>query len=191
MPRKSRARRTYIRPAAARIWPQVAGGAEPERRDRTPRRPGGEEDDEPQERAKDEQRQLPGCEAAGRARSSPSRPRSQKKSVASVPSTPPSARRSSALASPPTTRSARVHCVFRFGPVGPLKNAFCSSPQRPSNAIHGNASRPPPGRSGSSPRSDGARRAGRACRRSRRPPRPSSRCTAPRVNLFACEPAAG
>ena len=26
-----------------------------------------------------------------------------------------------------------------FGPVGPLKNAGCSSPQRPSNAIHGYA----------------------------------------------------
>ncbi len=32
-----------------------------------------------------------------------------------------------------------VHCLFRFGPVGPLKNAFCSSPQRPSKAIHGYA----------------------------------------------------
>ena len=34
-------------------------------------------------------------------------------------------------------RSARSTAVFRFGPVGPLKNACCSSPQRPSNAIHG------------------------------------------------------
>ena len=34
-----------------------------------------------------------------------------------------------------------VHESFRFGPVGPLKNASCSSPQRPSNAIHGSSRR--------------------------------------------------
>ena len=34
-----------------------------------------------------------------------------------------------------------VHCVFRFGPVGPLKNAGWSSPQRPSNAIQGKSAR--------------------------------------------------
>ena len=32
-----------------------------------------------------------------------------------------------------------VHCVFRFGPVGPLKNAGWSSPQRPWKSIHGNS----------------------------------------------------
>src|SRR5689334_18559511 len=35
-----------------------------------------------------------------------------------------------------------VHCVLRLGPVGPLKNEGCSSPHRPSNAIHGNCARP-------------------------------------------------
>ena len=34
-----------------------------------------------------------------------------------------------------------VHRSFRFGPVGPLKNAFWSSPHRPSNSIHGKRSR--------------------------------------------------
>ena len=32
-----------------------------------------------------------------------------------------------------------VHCDLRFGPVGPLKNAGWSSPQRPSNTIQGKA----------------------------------------------------
>ena len=34
-----------------------------------------------------------------------------------------------------------LHCVFRFGPVGPLKKAGWSSPQRPWKSIHGNAVR--------------------------------------------------
>ena len=50
-----------------------------------------------------------------------------------------SAPRSSGRSSPRTTRSAASTGVFRFGPVGPLKNAFWSSPQRPSNAIQGYA----------------------------------------------------
>ena len=32
-----------------------------------------------------------------------------------------------------------VHCVFRFGPVGPLKKAGWSSPHRPLNPIQGNS----------------------------------------------------
>ena len=31
-----------------------------------------------------------------------------------------------------------VHCVFRLGPVGPLKKAGCCSPHLPWNPIHGN-----------------------------------------------------
>ena len=30
-----------------------------------------------------------------------------------------------------------VHWVLSFGPVGPLKNEACFSPQRPSNPSHG------------------------------------------------------
>ena len=51
-----------------------------------------------------------------------------------------------------------VHCVFMFGPVGPLKNAFCSSPQRPPKVIQGNASRAATGSLGI------ARAAGRSSR---------------------------
>ena len=99
--------------------------------------------------------------------------------------------RSCGRASPRTTRSARSTASSGSGPVGPLKNACWSSPQRPSNAIHGKAvarrgrvarDRLHAGRSS---------RAGRGCRRSRRPPPPSCRGRAPPVNLFACEPAAG
>jgi hypothetical protein len=36
-------------------------------------------------------------------------------------------------------RIGSVHWVLRFGPVGPLKNAGCSSPQRPWKAIQGNS----------------------------------------------------
>ena len=53
----------------------------------------------------------------------------------------PRARRRCGRASSLDQRTGSVHCVFRFGPVGPLKKAGCSSPQRPSNAIHGNARR--------------------------------------------------
>ena len=50
-------------------------------------------------------------------------------------------------------RIGSVHCVLRFGPVGPLKNAGWSSPQRPSKSIHGNAAlRRLADRSGSSAR---------------------------------------
>jgi hypothetical protein len=45
------------------------------------------------------------------------------------------------LRQPCDQRIGSVHCVFRFGPVGPLKKAGCSSPQRPWNAIQGNAAR--------------------------------------------------
>src|SRR6185436_1029993 len=65
----------------------------------------------------------------------------QKKSVALVPNAPPMGT--------PILRSRQssdhwigaVHWDFRFGPVGPLKIAFWSSPQRPSKAIHGKAVR--------------------------------------------------
>ena len=50
-----------------------------------------------------------------------------------------------------------------FGPVGPLKNARCSSPQRPSNPIHGNA-RPRGGRVARDRLDDGAELIVRAAR---------------------------
>jgi hypothetical protein len=64
----------------------------------------------------------------------------QKKSVASVPRIPPvgTAKARSRQVSDHVIGS--VHCVFRFGPVGPLKNARWSSPHRPSKPIQGNAS---------------------------------------------------
>ena len=48
-------------------------------------------------------------------------------------------RRSPGRASAATTRSGASTGPSCSGPVGPLKNAAWSSPQRPSNAIHGNA----------------------------------------------------
>src|SRR4029077_19102330 len=62
----------------------------------------------------------------------------QKNAVVLVPRAPPAGTATLRSRQPVAQRNGSVHCVFRFGPVGPLKNAVCSSPQRPWNAIQGN-----------------------------------------------------
>ena len=56
----------------------------------------------------------------------------QKKSVAPVPKTPLVGTAYARGRQPSDQVTGSVHCSFRFGPVGPLKNASWSSPQRPS-----------------------------------------------------------
>ena len=84
-----------------------------------------------------------------------------------------------------------VHDRFKFGPVGPLKNASCSSPQRPSNAIQGSDRRASAASLGIVTTTGSSSTCG---------PRVSSQptpCSAelPRKSAsskkFACEPAAG
>ena len=55
----------------------------------------------------------------------------QKKSVAPVPSAPPPGTAILRSRQSSDQLIGAVHCDLRFGPVGPLKNARCSSPQRP------------------------------------------------------------
>ena len=82
-------------------------------------------------------RTRPGSQQAGRAHLEPCAMRRRRSPLRS------SRRRcrpgpcSCASASPSAQLIGCVHCVLRFGPSGPLKNAGCSSPHRPSNAIHG------------------------------------------------------
>ncbi len=61
----------------------------------------------------------------------------QKKSVAVVPNTLPAGTAKLRSRQSSDHRIGSVHCVLRFGPVGPLKNAGRSSPQRPWKAIQG------------------------------------------------------
>ena len=191
MPRKSAgAPSTYIRPAADRICPQLrrratrAGrraarsSASPPTASRTTS-PARTRSVRPGLRSRAD---GPRSRSRRRCRRSPSRPSRGRR---------PSARRSFGRASRRDHSIGSVHCVFRFGPVGPLKNACCSSPQRPSNAIQGNAFAPPRGRSESSAPRAAARRAARGCRRSRPRPPPSCRGRGRAVYLFACDPAAG
>ena len=125
---------------------------------------------------------APGSAAAGRAPSSPFATPLQKRSVAPVPNDA-SGRDRVAPVAPVLRprRSARSTASSCSGPVGPLKNAFWSSPQRPSNAIHGYAAA---GRGGiARDRLHGracCRRVGRACCRSRPLLRRSCRGTARR-----------
>ena len=63
----------------------------------------------------------------------------QKKSVAPVPTAPPPGTAMLVLRQSSDHAIGSVHWDLRFGPVGPLKNARCSSPQRPPKPIQGNA----------------------------------------------------
>ena len=104
---------------------------EPERRDGVPRRARDEVRDQDDQRGEhpDPEEGLVEAPTQGvrararwrrrRSRSRPFRARRRR------------ARRRCDRASPPTALIGASQEVFRFGPVGPLKNARCSSPQRP------------------------------------------------------------
>ena len=152
---------------------------EPERRRRPPRRLAQRPDDRRPAPRAPRARSAAGCLTARHSRREPAAIAPQKKSVVRVPSTPPpgTARLRSRQACDQVMGA--VHCVFRLGPVGPLKKAGCCSPQRPWNPIHGNCE-PAAAESLGIVRTAGRHRGpARACRRSRRPARRMRPGTAP------------
>ena len=152
MPRKSRARLTYMRPAAERIWPQRDAARVAAAR-RAPGRPREAAKTASASSAASARSVEAGLRSSATSACEPVVDRAAEEVGRARPEDAAGRHRvAPRLASPPTTRSAPSTAASGSGPSGPLKKASWSSPQRPSKAIHGNAAAPRPDRSGSSSR---------------------------------------
>ena len=93
---------------------------------------------EQHDQRREDQRRGPGLVFIRLSSRDAGRDEPQKTSVARVPSAPPAGDREALVRQLSCAQvNGSVHWVLSFGPVGPLKNAACFSPQRPSNPSHG------------------------------------------------------
>ena len=118
-------------------------GAPARHAERSRRAPGdpGQQDDREQDEPGDQQAELEGVVDQPHQGSRTPPTALQKKPVGSRPEHTPAGDGVAAGAPACDHSIGAVHWVFRLGPVGPLKKLGRSSPQRPWNAIHGNACR--------------------------------------------------